>query len=148
MPILDTPANSIMRRSAAPSQQFGNVAKRPRFVPPGASQSASPDSRPQPTSQPPQLAACKTLQVLKCLPEQKSEAPILSKALARILNATPPAESKENCTALQNPSSLPCSEEWAPEDGSSTELMLVSVEQLQSALQYTSPNSSFEVDYG
>lgn len=32
-----------MRRSGAPSQVFGNMAKKPRFVPPGASLAGPPD---------------------------------------------------------------------------------------------------------
>ncbi|KAJ8353874.1 hypothetical protein SKAU_G00214410 [Synaphobranchus kaupii] len=110
-----------MRRSGAPSQQYGNVTKRPRFVPPGATQT-SPGSRPEPTTQQPQPMACNTInQVLKSLPEQKCEAPVLPNALAKILNAVPLGESKENCTVLQNCSSLPCSEEYPPEDKLSTE---------------------------
>ncbi|XP_035239917.1 DNA repair and recombination protein RAD54B [Anguilla anguilla] len=105
-----------MRRSAAPSQQYGNVTKRPRFVPPGATQS-SPGPRPGPAAKQPQPMACSTInQVRKSVPEQKREASVLSNALAKILNAVPLGESKENCTVLQNCSPLPCSEQHPPED--------------------------------
>ncbi|XP_061073541.1 DNA repair and recombination protein RAD54B isoform X2 [Conger conger] len=105
-----------MRRSGAPSQQNGNATKRPRFIAPGAAQ-YSLGPRPIPAAEQPQLMACNTLnQVLKCLPEQKCETPVLSNALAKILNAVPLGESKENCTVLQNCSPLPSREEHPPED--------------------------------
>ncbi|KAG9339388.1 hypothetical protein JZ751_023781 [Albula glossodonta] len=113
--------SSIMRRSRAPSQQCGNVAKRPRFIPPGATAS-SPDSSFAPVAaQPHQNVECRALnKVLKSLPGQKSEAPVLSKALARILNAGPQGESKQNCAVLKKLSSALSSEDSASEDGPGT----------------------------
>ncbi|KAG7470063.1 hypothetical protein MATL_G00135270 [Megalops atlanticus] len=114
-----------MRRSGAPSQLNGNLAKRPRFVPPGATLTSLPP-RPEPQALPPQLTPCNTLsKVRNALSEKeerkKDEAPVPSKALARILNAVPQRESKENCTELQGLTSLPCEEACPPEDRASTD---------------------------
>ncbi|KAJ8290982.1 hypothetical protein GJAV_G00019930 [Gymnothorax javanicus] len=108
---------SIMRRSGAPSQLYGNMAKRPRFVPPGATQTSM-DPRPEPAAKPPHLLACNLVN------KEKHDTPLLSNALAKILSAVPSGESKENCTALHD-----CihSEEHHPENKLGTAVLNVCV---------------------
>ncbi|KAG7475982.1 hypothetical protein JOB18_041996 [Solea senegalensis] len=98
----------IMRRSAAPSQLFGNAVKKPRFVPPGASTVI--DSK----LLSPKLGlgnALEKIQKSLAAPvpsttggdnqlKAAQPAPALSRALARVLNAT---ESKENDAKLEYP---------------------------------------------
>nr|XP_046188384.1 DNA repair and recombination protein RAD54B-like isoform X3 [Oncorhynchus gorbuscha] len=103
-----------MRRSGAPSQVFGNMAKKPRFVPPGASLAGPPDS---PVGTPleleplaPKLAPGNVLYKVQrslsapapplalpvkafSLTKSSPQAPGLSRALARVLGA---ADSKKN----------------------------------------------------
>eukprot|EP00066_Takifugu_rubripes_P014692 XP_011603958.1 PREDICTED: DNA repair and recombination protein RAD54B [Takifugu rubripes] len=94
-----------MRRSGAPSQLSGNAMKKPRFLPP-ASSSSYPSAEPKPLTPKPSL--CNTLQKVQrnltaaavvcnvereVRPKAVRAAPVLSRALARVLNAT---ESKEN----------------------------------------------------
>nr|XP_057940628.1 DNA repair and recombination protein RAD54B isoform X2 [Doryrhamphus excisus] len=90
-----------MRRSGAPSQLLGNAAKKPRFIPPGASSCVAVE----PKTQSPKLGLVDTLnkRSLAAPPPSQSEctgqaAPALSKALARVLSAT---ESKENIADTQ-----------------------------------------------
>ncbi|KAL0985358.1 hypothetical protein UPYG_G00155900 [Umbra pygmaea] len=102
-----------MRRSGAPSQLFGNMAKKPRFVPPGASLSGLPDT-PDSTIHEmkplvPKLALANVLNkvqrslsapalpltlpvTLSSLTKRSPPAPGLPRALARVLSA----DSKEN----------------------------------------------------
>ncbi|XP_006636185.3 DNA repair and recombination protein RAD54B [Lepisosteus oculatus] len=87
-----------MRRSGAPSQLCGNVAKKPRFVPP-ASMHMRAASVPDPKRPSPPL--CNALNKVTAPQENKSEAPVLSKALARILNAVPLGDTEENSSKLQ-----------------------------------------------
>ncbi|XP_077382369.1 DNA repair and recombination protein RAD54B isoform X2 [Festucalex cinctus] len=78
-----------MRRSAAPSQLRGNAAKKPRFVPPGATSSfIGTESK----------AQCPKFGLENDL---NKASPALSKALARVLSAT---ESKENVVVTEHPS--------------------------------------------
>ncbi|XP_048881029.1 DNA repair and recombination protein RAD54B isoform X1 [Brienomyrus brachyistius] len=96
-----------MRRSGAPSQLYGNVAKKPRFVPPGPTQHKQGLGL-QKMLQPPQLAQRNALdKVEKALSDNKGEGPILSKALARILNAVPKADTKESHAGIQQVSHMP-----------------------------------------
>ncbi|XP_019747712.1 DNA repair and recombination protein RAD54B isoform X2 [Hippocampus comes] len=82
-----------MRRSAAPSQLRGNVAKKPRFVPPGAATSCT---GAEPKTQCSKFgldnALNKVQRSLAAPPPNKiayvQSAPTLSKALARVLSAT------------------------------------------------------------
>ncbi|XP_061633757.1 DNA repair and recombination protein RAD54B [Phyllopteryx taeniolatus] len=96
-----------MRRSAAPSQLRGNAAKKPRFVPPGAAASCT-GAETKPHFPKPALdnALNKVQRSVAAPPPDKSgyavrPAPALSKALARVLNAT---ESKENVAVTEHPS--------------------------------------------
>nr|XP_046159344.1 DNA repair and recombination protein RAD54B-like [Oncorhynchus gorbuscha] len=114
-----------MRRSGAPSQVFGNMAKKPRFVPPGASLAGPPDPpvgtllEPEPLA--PKLSPGNVLYKVQrslsapapplalpvkafSLARSSPQAPGLSRALARVLGA---ADSKKN--------------ELEPEDTSFTE---------------------------
>ncbi|XP_053182947.1 DNA repair and recombination protein RAD54B [Scomber japonicus] len=98
-----------MRRSAAPSQLLGNAVKKPRFVPPGASTS-HPVAESKPLS--PKFGLGNALdKVQRSLaapapiktgcdvqPKAAQAAPALSRALARVLNA-----SKENEAETENP---------------------------------------------
>lgn len=85
-----------MRRSGAPSQLLGNPVKKPRFVPPSASNSHVP-AHPKPFA--PKHSAVNVLDKIQrsLVPDAPSkdvqDAPPLSKALARVLSAT---DSKEN----------------------------------------------------
>ncbi|KPP60515.1 DNA repair and recombination protein RAD54B-like [Scleropages formosus] len=90
----------MMRRSGAPSQRYGNVAKRPRFVPPLSIQGAIQGQVLEAAPQPPQGTLSDTL-------NKKSEGPTFSKALTRILNAVPQGDIKENLTGVQECPSLP-----------------------------------------
>ncbi|XP_054637825.1 DNA repair and recombination protein RAD54B isoform X2 [Dunckerocampus dactyliophorus] len=94
-----------MRRSGAPSQLLGNAAKKPRFIPPAASSCVA-----EPKTQSPKLGLDNTLnkvqRSLAAPPPSQSECtgqatPALSKALARVLNAT---ESKENIAETEHTS--------------------------------------------
>ncbi|MFT7816245.1 DNA repair and recombination protein RAD54B isoform X1 [Arapaima gigas] len=97
-----------MRRSGAPSQRYGNVAKRPRFVPPVSTQGATHGSDLEPAVQPPQQALTDTLhKVEKTVFKQKNEGPTLSKALARVLNAVSHGDTKENLKGIQECTSFP-----------------------------------------
>ncbi|XP_056299659.1 DNA repair and recombination protein RAD54B isoform X2 [Pseudoliparis swirei] len=87
-----------MRRSGAPSQLSGNALKKPRFMPPGASTSSL-VAESKPLS--PKLGLSNALEkVQRSLPAPACDvqpkvaqpAPVLSRALARVLSA---AESKE-----------------------------------------------------
>ncbi|XP_042162770.1 DNA repair and recombination protein RAD54B-like isoform X1 [Oncorhynchus tshawytscha] len=111
-----------MRRSGAPSQVFGNMAKKPRFVPPGASLAGRPDPpvgtllEPEPLAPklspgnvlykvqrslsapaPPLALPVKAFSLAKSSPQ----APGLSRALARVLGA---ADSKKNELEPEDPS--------------------------------------------
>ncbi|GLD63634.1 DNA repair and recombination protein RAD54B [Lates japonicus] len=100
-----------MRRSAAPSQLSGNAMKKPRFVPPGASTSCV-VAESKPLAPKPGLgnALKKVQRSLAAPPPSKTgcdvqakaaeDAPALSRALARVLNAT---ESKENEAEMEYP---------------------------------------------
>ncbi|XP_062256148.1 DNA repair and recombination protein RAD54B isoform X1 [Platichthys flesus] len=93
-----------MRRSAAPSQLFGNAGKKPRFMPPGASTSC-PAALSKPLA--PKLGLGNALEKVQrslsapaptksscdVQPKAAPAAPALSRALALVLSAT---ESKEN----------------------------------------------------
>ncbi|XP_061572766.1 DNA repair and recombination protein RAD54B isoform X2 [Cololabis saira] len=113
-----------MRRSAAPSQLWGNAVKKPRFVPPGPSHlSHLAQSKPLV----PALGQSDALQKVQrsisapavsktaCNVQAKTSqtAPGLSRALARVLNAT---ECKENEaeTKGQNPGPGSCVEDKMP----------------------------------
>lgn len=97
-----------MRRSGAPSQLRGNAAKKPRFMPPGpARNDGAPclDPQPEPSQpSPPPIPALKNVllnKVQRCLSggdaPAASDAPVGSKALARVLGAAvPQGECKEN----------------------------------------------------
>lgn len=96
-----------MRRSGAPSQLRGNVAKKPRFMPPGPARNDGPIcSDPQtepPQPSPPPIPALKNVllnKVQRCLSSGDApaacDAPAGSKALARVLGAVPQAKCKEN----------------------------------------------------
>lgn len=54
-----------MRRSAAPSQVLGNVAKKPRFIPPGKSNAVCPKVENEETDQDVKLKEVKMKNVLK-----------------------------------------------------------------------------------
>ncbi|XP_055780893.1 DNA repair and recombination protein RAD54B-like [Salvelinus fontinalis] len=111
-----------MRRSGAPSQVFGNMAKKPRFVPPGASLAGPPDPpvgtllEPEPLA--PKLALGNVLNKVQrslsvpalplalpvkafSLAKSSPQAPDLSRALARVLGA---ADSKKNELEPEDPS--------------------------------------------
>ncbi|XP_064802638.1 DNA repair and recombination protein RAD54B-like [Oncorhynchus masou masou] len=111
-----------MRRSGAPSQVFGNMAKKPRFVPPGTSLAGPPDPpvgtllEPEPLA--PKLAPGNVLYKVQrslsapapplalpvkafSLAKSSPQAPGLSRALARVLSA---ADSKKNELEPEDPS--------------------------------------------
>ncbi|XP_055760585.1 DNA repair and recombination protein RAD54B isoform X2 [Salvelinus fontinalis] len=111
-----------MRRSGAPSQVFGNMSKKPRFVPPGASLAGPPDPpvgtllEPEPLA--PKLALGNVLNKVQrslsapalplalpvrafSLAKSSPQAPGLSRALARVLGA---ADSKKNELEPEDPS--------------------------------------------
>ncbi|XP_070977901.1 DNA repair and recombination protein RAD54B-like [Oncorhynchus clarkii lewisi] len=111
-----------MRRSGAPSQVFGNMAKKPRFVPPGASLAGRPDPlvgtllEPEPLA--PKLSTGNVLYKIQrslsapapplalpvkafSLAKSSPQAPGLSRALARVLGA---ADSKKNELEPEDPS--------------------------------------------
>ncbi|KAL7835692.1 hypothetical protein SRHO_G00280390 [Serrasalmus rhombeus] len=105
-----------MRRSAAPSQLQGNAAKRPRFVPPGPSQTGMLGNGLSKHHQSGRAEEhLPSSEIQKC--ESTVEAPAVPKvsgvckALARVLSAVPQGESKEN--ALE-PSSVPVDSEPTP----------------------------------
>ncbi|XP_066547711.1 DNA repair and recombination protein RAD54B isoform X2 [Amia ocellicauda] len=96
-----------MRKSAAPSQH-GNMAKKPRFLPPGAVY-AVPVFVPNKTF--PLVSSCNTADKTQVHHGKKPERnqkkpPVSSKALARILNVNPPPESNKNLSSLQEISVL------------------------------------------
>ncbi|KAM9404599.1 DNA repair and recombination protein RAD54B isoform 2-T2 [Salvelinus alpinus] len=111
-----------MHRSGAPSQVFGKMAKKPRFVPPGASLAGPPDPpvgtllEPEPLA--PKLALGNVLNKVQrslsapapplalpvrafSLAKSSPQAPGLSRALARVLGA---ADSKKNELEPEDPS--------------------------------------------
>lgn len=113
-----------MRRSGAPSQILGNVVKKPRFVPPGASssfsvtESKSLGPRPSLGNALYKVQRSLSAPVLNktggnVLPKATQDAPALSRVLARVLSAT---ESKENEAVLQyqNPGSGDFAEDKNP----------------------------------
>ncbi|KAK6326930.1 hypothetical protein J4Q44_G00025750 [Coregonus suidteri] len=111
-----------MRRSGAPSQLFGNMAKKPRFVPPEASLAGPPDipvgTLPELEPLAPKLALGNVLNKVQrsisapalplALPvkafglaKSSPQAPGMSRALARVLGA---ADSKKNGSEPEDPS--------------------------------------------
>ncbi|XP_051720938.1 DNA repair and recombination protein RAD54B [Ctenopharyngodon idella] len=117
-----------MRRSGAPSQIRGNAAKKPRFMPPGPARNDGPpllDPQPEPSlpSPPPTSALGNVLlnKVQKCLSSKDSpavsNAPLGSKALARVLSAVPQGEYKEN--SLSSSPDFPEPEQSADKDSCS-----------------------------
>ncbi|XP_057691439.1 DNA repair and recombination protein RAD54B [Corythoichthys intestinalis] len=108
-----------MRRSAAPSQLQGNAAKKPRFTPPGATSSCiGTESKPYCQLSGMDNALNKVQKILAAPLLNKSgyavqAEPALSKALARVLNAT---ESKENLGVTEHSSAT--LQELAPQQDS------------------------------
>ncbi|XP_048067584.1 DNA repair and recombination protein RAD54B isoform X2 [Megalobrama amblycephala] len=117
-----------MRRSGAPSQIRGNAAKKPRFMPPGPARNDGPpllDPQPEQSlpSPPPTSALGNVLlnKVQRCLSSKDSpavsNAPLGSKALARVLSAVPQGECKEN--SLSSSPDFPEAEQSADKDSCS-----------------------------
>ncbi|XP_033849294.3 DNA repair and recombination protein RAD54B isoform X1 [Acipenser ruthenus] len=103
-----------MRRSAAPSQLFGNAAKKPRFIPPGT---LHPNSVPVQKTTPtlPLVTENKPLHESSGKPENN----VPAKALVGILNPALLVDTKENCQTGEQKAEAQLEQVDKPNTGSS-----------------------------